>query len=109
MRPCRQCRTPIENSVTTCPQCGTTQADAPKPTAPKPQRRFFRRKPAAATDSPEPVARRGVLPETAAGALMVVAGVLVGFVFGGWQGAVLGGILAFVLILLFVAGPYLGG
>lgn len=30
MRPCRQCRAPIENSAPVCPQCGTTQEAAPR-------------------------------------------------------------------------------
>ncbi|MDY3560111.1 hypothetical protein R5W23_001336 [Gemmata sp. JC673] len=31
MRPCRQCRAPIENRIAVCPQCGTAQGGAPKP------------------------------------------------------------------------------
>ena len=30
MRPCRQCRTPIENRDATCPHCGAAQDGAPQ-------------------------------------------------------------------------------
>lgn len=30
MRPCRQCRVPIENSAPVCPQCGATQDAVPR-------------------------------------------------------------------------------
>ncbi len=33
MRPCRQCRVPIENSAAVCPQCGATQDAAPRTSA----------------------------------------------------------------------------
>jgi hypothetical protein len=49
MRPCRQCRSPIENQVAVCPQCETVQDEKAKPTPPTPvlRRRLFRRAPAA--------------------------------------------------------------
>lgn len=42
MRPCRQCRTPIENRDATCPYCGSAQDTAPKLNSEPPRTRSWR-------------------------------------------------------------------
>lgn len=66
MRPCRQCRSPIENNVAVCPQCNTAQDERAKPSGPVPppvlRRRLFRRAPPASETNPTspPRRRRGL-------------------------------------------------
>ena len=91
MRPCRQCRAPIENRVAVCPQCGGTQGDTPKPN----------------TDPPPSQTRRAFVRQTlegvsGAGGLglavipfvfvvhLMAAGVTVGYLIAGPGGAAVG-------------------
>lgn len=124
MRPCRNCRAPIENAAAVCPTCAAAQGDRAQPTGPVPtpvlRRRFFGRKPPvpAATNAPPPERRRrgfvaavlsdvfGLLlgPESLVVLLcLLVLGAVVGGALAGMGGAVAGAGAAFATIVLFFA------
>lgn len=122
MRPCRQCRSPIENSAAVCPQCSAAQDDRARPTGPVPvpppiarRKLFGRRPPPPATGEP-PAAPRGFivrLLDALAGealiylVLLVALGAVVGGALAGVQGALVGGGAAVATLVLFFAFLYL--
>lgn len=125
MRPCRQCRGPIENNVAVCPQCSAAQDDPPKPTGPVPppvlRRRLFHRSPPAPAptnpDSPAPrrpnLAQRVLLalfhlpavePLVLFLFLLVLAfGGAVGYKLAEQIGAIVGVVVALVVVVIFLA------
>jgi hypothetical protein len=113
MRPCRQCRTPIENNVAVCPQCGAAQDERAKPSGPVPppvlRRRLFRRAPPAPQAGADPPRPRGFvvrLIDSLAGealmylVLLVALGATVGGALAGMRGAIVGGAAATATIVL---------
>lgn len=98
MRPCRQCRTPIENSVAACPQCGTAQDAGPKvnsETTPSPRRGIARRLLADLVDL------TGLAPAVALVLLaspLAVSG-LIGYAIGDANGAAVGVVVAIALMI----------
>jgi hypothetical protein len=98
MRPCRQCREPIENSFVLCPHCRAPQDDVwqkPSP-APEPKRPRTGRRLLSILAFPFDEAFHGL----ALFVLPIVAGGLIGYFFNGTNGAVVGMFGAFALVLL---------
>ncbi|MBP3958926.1 hypothetical protein J8F10_27090 [Gemmata sp. G18] len=99
MRPCRQCRAPIENHVGACPQCGTAQDDGPKVNSGSPppasHRGFVRQLLNALADI------TGLVPALAPAifALPLVAGGLIGYLVAESNGAVIGATAALALLI----------
>ena len=123
MRPCRQCRSPIENSVAVCPQCGAAQDDRAKPAGSVPppvlRRKLFRRAPAApAAPNPNAPPRRSGFVESVLADIvellfapqafaflvgLLVLGAVVGGLLGGASGAAAGVAGVVIAIVLFFA------
>lgn len=110
MRPCRQCRTPIENNVATCPQCGGIQDEkaktppAPRPVKPPPP--ALPRSTATASTTPrhrsfmvrflDAIGHEGCM----ALSLLILLGAVVGGALGGVQGILAGVAGAVIAIAL---------
>lgn len=109
MRPCRQCRAPIENHVGACPQCGTTQDDGPKvnsgSSSPVSRRGFVRQLLDALADI------TGLAPALAPAifTLPLVAGGLIGYLIAQSNGAVIGATAALTLLIGIVIWAESGG
>jgi hypothetical protein len=98
MRPCRQCRAPIENNVKTCPHCGAVQIDeGPRatPTPDQPPPGLLRRLIVGAVKFEDPFLSLlfFVIP--------IVLGGAIGYSIAGTNGAVLGLLCAFLATILF--------
>jgi hypothetical protein len=98
MRPCTQCRSPIENRVLRCPHCGAIQADGPRATpTPEPERPgFLLRLVRSAVGFEDPFLSLVffVIP--------IVIGGVIGYWIAGTGGAALGLLCAFLATILLV-------
>ena len=102
MRPCRQCRAPIENSFVLCPHCRAPQDDvwqksspAPEPKRPRTGRRWL-----SSFLFPSDEAFQGCLYFLAFFVLPIVVGAVIGYSENGTNGAVVGMFGAFALVIL---------
>jgi hypothetical protein len=96
MRPCCQCRSPIENRVLICPHCGADQGGGPRATpTPEPVRPgFLRRFITSAVGFEDPFLSLLFF------ALPIVLGGVIGYSIVGTNGAVLGLLCAFLATIL---------
>ena len=109
MRPCCQCRSPIENRVLICPHCGADQDGGPRATpTPEPVRPgFLRRFITSAVGFEDPFLTLlffFVMP--------IVLGGAIGYSIAGTNGAALGLLCAFlatILLTVLMAGGDSGG
>ena len=108
MRPCSQCRAPLENRATVCPQCGGAQDDGPRATpTPEPERPGFLRRLLTSSvrfEDPSLSLAFFVVP--------ILIGGVIGYSIGGTNGAGLGllcGFLAIILLTFLMAAGDYGG
>jgi hypothetical protein len=96
MRPCSQCRSPIENRILTCPHCGANQEGGPRATpTPKPGRPgFLLRFLTSAVGFEDPFLSLLFF------AIPIVLGGVIGYTIAGTNGAVLGILCAFLATIL---------
>ena len=108
MRPCHQCRSPIENRDAVCPHCGAATSTGPKvnPSGPVPLRGYFSQLMHDLNDVTSPyIAPLWVTVFVlihAWLALPLLAGGFLGFLIGGDVGALVGVIGAMVLFVAVV-------
>lgn len=108
MRPCSQCRVPIENRVAVCPQCGVAQDGGPRAT-PTPELErpgFLRRFITSSVRFEDPFLSLAffVVP--------ILIGGVIGYSIAGTNGAALGllcGFLAIILLTFVMAAGDSGG
>ena len=96
MRPCSQCRSPIENRVLICPHCGADQDGGPRAT-PTPEQAppgFLRRFITSAIRFEDPFLTLLFF------AIPTVLGGAIGYSIAGTNGAVLGLLCAFLATIL---------
>lgn len=112
MRPCCQCRTPIENRATVCPHCGSSQVVGLQvnPSGGPPKRGWLGqllRDVRDLIDSATPLRALIAVPVLIIShpwlVLPLVAGGLIGYYLGGYGGAAVGVIAAMVLFIAVVA------
>jgi len=98
MRPCIQCRSPIENRVLKCPHCGAVQGDGPRatPTSEPPRPGFLRRFLTSAIRFDDPFLTLVFF------AFPILFGGVIGYSIAGTNGAALGLLCAFLGTLLFL-------
>ena len=98
MRPCCQCRSPIENRVLICPHCGANQDGGPRATpTPDPVRPgFLRRFITSAVRFEDPFLTLLFF------AIPIVLGGAIGYSIAGTNGAALGLLSAFLATILLI-------
>jgi hypothetical protein len=96
MRPCIQCRSPIENRVLNCPHCGASQDGGPRatPTPDQPPPGLLRRLIVGAVKFDDPFLSLGFF------AIPIILGGVIGYFLGAIDGAMLGFLVAFLAMML---------